>query len=416
MMQRFIVSRGLSRSATRSFSASHVDLFNKSEEHAALRDMVKAFAKEKLDPQAMEYDQGEKFNRPLFNELGELGLLGVTVDEAYGGSGLDAAAACIIHEELSSSDPGFTLSYLAHSMLFVNNVSQNASHEQKLKYLPDACSGAKIGGMCMSEPDHGTDVLGMRTSAKKVEGGYRLNGTKMWITNGCVDDNELGDVFLVYAMDEASASLPRKTFSMFIVEKGMEGFKLGQRIKNKCGMRASPTAELVFDDVFVSDAQLVGDEGKAIICMMRNLEIERVTLGAMATGIAKRCIGQMNGYAKERKAFGKPLHQFGQMQRYLANSYAEYQASRTYLYNTANNLSLSTAGSRLETDGVKLVSTTMAKNVADNAMQVLGGNGYMAEYQVERLWRDSKLLEIGGGTLESHQKNMSHELIEMTDL
>ena len=340
----------------------------------------------------------------------------MTVDEQYGGSGLDAAAACIIHEELASSDPGFCLSYLAHSMLFVNNVQFNANHEQKLKYLPDACSGATIGGMCMSEPDHGTDVLGMRTSNKKVDGGYVLNGTKMWITNGCVDDDTLGDVFLVYALDESSADQPKKTFSMFIVEKGMEGFSLGQRVKNKCGMRASPTAELVFEDVFVSDDQLVGEEGKAVICMMRNLEIERVTLAAMATGIAKRCVGQMNEYARERKAFGQPIHKFGQMQRYLSNSYAEYKASRTYLYDVANNLALSNAGSRLETDGVKLVSTTMAKNVADNAMQVMGGNGYMAEYQVERLWRDSKLLEIGGGTLESHQKNMSHELIHMTDL
>jgi len=189
-----------------------------------------------------------------------------------------------------------------------------------------------------------------------------------------------------------------------------QGFSLGQRLKDKCGMRASPTAELVFDGVVVPAGNLVGEEGKATLCMMRNLEIERVVLAAMAVGIGRRSLQAMNTYASERRAFGKPLRDFGQIQRHVAESYAEYMAAKTYLYHTALSLDLDQAGNRLDTDGVKLVCTTMGKNLADRAMQVLGGYGYMGEYAVERLWRDAKLLEIGGGTLESHQKNMARDL------
>jgi len=263
----------------------------------------------------------------------------------------------------------------------------------------------------MSEPAHGTDVLGMQTVAKKnSKGGWTLNGQKMWITNGCVDDETLGDMFLVYARTAGDGVPATKAISLFLVEKGMAGFSLGTRIKDKCGMRASSTAELVFEDVEIPPENLVGEEGGAVLCMMRNLEIERVALAAMSCGIAKRSIEMMNTYANERKAFGQPIMEFGQIQRYIANSYAQFMSGRSFLYNVAGEMELDQAGNRLDTDAVKLYCTEMGKNVADNAMQVLGGNGYIGDYVVERLWRDSKLLEIGGGTLESHQKNMVRDL------
>jgi len=304
-------------------------------------------------------------------------------------------------------DPGFTLAYLAHALLCANNLNQNGSVEQKKKYLPALCDGSAIGGMCMSEPGAGTDVLGMRTTARRDGDEYVLNGAKMWITNGAISDTELGDVFLVYARMEDAG---RKELSMFIVEKGFAGFSLGQKIHDKLGMRASTTAELVFEDCRVPAANRVGEEGTATIHMMRNLEIERVGLAAMSLGIARRCIEIMNEYAKDRKSFGKPLNRFGQVQRHIAESYGEFMAGRAYTYEFAGRMSLTEPGTRLDSDGVKLYCSTMGKNVADRAIQVLGGYGYVGEYRVERLWRDAKLLEIGGGTLEAHQKNMTGDL------
>jgi len=396
---------------TRAFSSADFDLFNPTEEHEALRGMLRSFAEEEVDPQALEFNKREEFNRPLFNQLGDLGVLGVTVPEEYGGSGMDAVAACIAHEELSAADPAFCLSFLAHSMLFVNNLVQNGSEEQKQRFLPDACSGKIIGGMGMSEPGAGTDVLGLRSTVKKDGSDYILNGQKMWITNGYQEDGSTGDAFLVYARhDDAKKS---SDLSLFLVEKGMPGFSVGQKILDKCGMRASHTAELVFEDVRIPAENLVGEENGAMLCMMRNLEIERVVLGAMATGIARRCVEVMAGYSQERQAFGKPIAAFGQIQRHVAESYAEYMAGRSYLFNYARGMKLENSGTRLESDGIKLFTTTMSKNVADRAIQVLGGYGYCGEYQVERLWRDSKLLEIGGGTLESHHKNMCKDLARM---
>jgi len=389
------------------------DLFNPTPEHKALRDMARSFVEAEVEPQALEHDRAERFNQPLFRRLGDLGLLGVTVDDRWGGSGLDAVAAVIAHEELSASDPGLCLAYLAHSMLFANNLSLNGSDAQRARYLPGACSGALVGGMCMSEPDAGTDVLGMRTSARVVDGGYVLNGAKMWITNGALDDHTLGDVFLVYARVEGDA---RAALSMLIVEKGDAGFSLGQRIKDKLGMRASGTAELVFEDCFVPAERLVGERGAATLHMMRNLELERLTLAAMSLGIARRCVEIMNSYASDRAAFGKPLRDYGQIQAHIADSYAAYMAGRSYVYNVAASLSLDSAGNRVDSDGVKLYCARMAKEVADRAIQVLGGYGYVGEYNVERLWRDARLLEIGGGTNEAHQKNMTRDLAKVRAL
>ncbi len=385
------------------------DLFNPSSEHLALREMVRGFAEREVEPQAAEYDRTESFNEPLFRKLGELGLLGITVPERFGGTGLDAVAAVIAHEELAAVDPGFTLAYLAHAMLFANNLAQNGNDDQRQRYLPPACDGRAICGMAMSEPAVGTDVLGMQTRAIKDGDGYVLDGAKMWITNGCISKTELGDTFLVYAR---TAEGPRG-LSLFLVEKGMPGFKLGQKLTDKLGMRASPTAELVFDGCRVPAHNLVGEPGDAVGHMMRNLELERLTLAAMSLGIARRSIEIMNRYANERKAFGKPLNSFGQIQRHIADSYAEYMAGRSYVYATAARLDLGSSGNRVDSDGVKLYCSTMAKNVADRAIQVLGGYGYVGEYRVERLWRDAKLIEIGGGTIEAHQKNMARDLSQV---
>ncbi len=389
------------------------DLFNPTDEHAQLRDMVRRFVETEVEPQALEHDRTETFNLDLFRKVGGLDLLGVTVGDEFGGAGMDAVAAVIVHEELAASDPGFTLSYLAHSMLFANNLYQNGNDAQRAKYLPAACSGDAVCGMCMSEPDAGTDVLGMRSVARKDGDSYVLNGNKMWITNGAIAKGELGDTFLVYARLEGAA---RNELSMFIVEKGMAGFSLGQKIEDKLGMRASTTAELVFEDCRVPAENLVGTEGSAMLHMMRNLEIERLTLAAMSLGIARRSIEVMNNYARDRKSFGEPLNRFGQIQRHIAESYAAYMAGRSYTYNVAAAMDLAKPGQRLETDGVKLFCSTMGKDVADRAIQVLGGYGYTGEYHVERLWRDAKLLEIGGGTIEAHQKNMTRDLSRLDRL
>ena len=383
------------------------DPFNPTEEHTALRRTMRDFVEREVDPQAAAHDRSESFNLGLFRQLGELGVLGITVPERFGGAGMDAVAAVIAHEELAAADPGLCLAYLAHSMLFVNNFYQNASDEQRVRYLPDVCSGAKIGGMCMSEPSVGTDVLGMRTTATRKGDVYLLNGAKMWITNGAIDDRELGDIFLVYARTGDKGT---RALSLFLVEKGFPGFRLGQKLKDKLGMRASTTAELVFDQCEVPAENRIGHEGDAVGHMMRNLEIERLTLAAMSLGIARRSIEIMNRYAGERKAFGQPIREFGQIQSHIATSYAAWMAGRSYTYNTAAHLDLASGGHRIDSDGVKLFCATMAKEVADRAIQVLGGYGYVGEYQVERLWRDAKLLEIGGGTVEAHQKNLTRDL------
>jgi isovaleryl-CoA dehydrogenase len=389
------------------------DPFNPTEEHAALRRTLRDFVEREVDPQAAAHDRSESFNLALFRQLGELGVLGITVPERFGGAGMDAVAAVIVHEELSAADPGFCLSYLAHSMLFVNNFYQNASDEQRVRYLPDVCSGAKIGGMCMSEPSVGTDVLGMRTTATRKGDAYVLNGAKMWITNGALSDTELGDIFLVYARTGDKGA---RALSLFLVEKGFPGFRLGQKLKDKLGMRASTTAELVFDQCEVPVENRIGNEGDAVGHMMRNLEIERLTLAAMSLGIARRSIEIMNRYASERQAFGQPIREFGQIQSHIATSYAAWMAGRSYTYNTAAHLDLASGGHRIDSDGVKLFCATMAKEVADRAIQVLGGYGYVGEYQVERLWRDAKLLEIGGGTVEAHQKNLARDLARLSVL
>jgi isovaleryl-CoA dehydrogenase len=256
----------------------------------------------------------------------------------------------------------------------------------------------------MTEPEVGTDVLAMRTQARRDGDAYILDGTKTFITNGGIDEDTLGDAFVVYA------ATGDRSITAFLVERGMEGFSLGQKWMDKLGMRASNTSELLFKGVRVPAANRLGEEGAGSLAMMRNLEIERLTLAAMSCGIAKRCIQVMIDYANSRKTFGVPIRKHGQIQRYIAESFAEYRAARTFLYDTARRIDLEATGQRVDSDALKLFASQVGKRVADAAIQVLGGNGYMGEYVVSRLWRDAKLLEIGGGTLEAHHKNLTNDL------
>src|SRR5262245_14368157 len=381
-----------------------LDLYAPTPEHALLADTLREFVAREVEPQAAEHDRSERFNHALFQRAGEVGLLGVTLPEEVGGAGLDATAAVQVSEALSTADPGFALAVLAHSVLFAQNVNVNGSAEQRRRVLPRAASGEWIGGMCMTEPSVGTDVLAMATRAKRDGDVYVLDGVKTFITNGGVDEHTLGDCFVVYA------ATGTREITSFLVEKGMPGFRLGQKWKDKLGTRASFTAELVFEGVRVPAANRLGEEGQGTIQMMRNLEIERLTLAAMSLGIAQRCLEVMLAYASQRKSFGVPRREQGQVQRHLAESFAEYRAARALVYDTARRMDLAAVGQRVAADASKLFAAQVGKRVADAAIQVLGGYGYMGEYVVERLWRDAKLLEIGGGTLEAHHKNLTKDL------
>jgi len=361
-----------------------------------LREMLADFTRNEVEPQAAKHDESGTLNRELFLQLGELGLLGITVPESAGGAGMDAVASCIVHEELSWSDPGFCLAYLAHSILFVNNFYYSSNADQRAHYLPKVISGEWIGGMGMTEPGAGTDVMGMSTTAVKDGTDWILNGTKTYITNGCE-----GHCFLVYAMQGDQVT-------SFIVDRDCPGFSTSEHI-DKLGMRGSTMSELIFDECRVPGANLLGKEGEGLIHMMRNLEIERLTLAAMSCGIARRCLEIMIRHGQERISFGQPINRFGQIQKYIAESYAMTEAARCLVYNVARQVAPDLRN-RIGSDAAKLFAAPVGKTVADHAMQVMGGAGYCREYPVERLWRDAKLLEIGGGTLEAHQKNLAKDL------
>jgi isovaleryl-CoA dehydrogenase len=374
-------------------------LLNPTEEHAMLRQTVSEFVRAEVEPQAEEHDRVGKLNAALMRRVGELGLLGITVPEEAGGAGMDAIAAVIAHEELAWSDPGFTLAYLAHAILFVNNFYWAASPEQRSRYLPRVLSGEWIGAMAMTEPAVGTDVLGMKTTARRRAGGYVLDGRKTFITNG-----PEASVLIVYAMLDDQVTT-------FAVERAFPGFSTGEKIP-KMGMRASTMCELIFDGCEVPEENLLGREGGGITNMMRNLELERLTLAAISVGIGRRCLDIMSRYAVERRAFGQPIADFGQIQRHIAESYAGTEAMRALVYGVARRVGPNRRN-RIGTDAAKLFAATTAKQVADNAMQVLGGYGYCSEFRVEQFLRDAKLIEIGGGTLEAHQKNITRDLIRM---
>lgn len=372
------------------------ELVHPTPEHQMLREMVAGFVRDEVEPQAEAFDRKQELNRALFNRLGDLGLLGITVPAEDGGSGMDATAAVIVHHELAKSDPGFCLAYLAHSMLFVNNFYWSADAEQRARVLPKVMSGEWVAGMGMTEPGYGTDVLGMKTTAVRHGDVYVMNGTKTYITNG-----PDGHVFLVYAKVDGR-------LTSFLVDRDCPGFRVSNPI-HKMGMRASTMSELIMENCEVPAANLLGREGGGVTHMMRNLEIERLTLAAMSLGIADRCLDIMVRYANERIAFGQPINSFGQIQRFIGEGYAETEAARALIYSVARTIGPDSRN-RLGSDAAKLFAAPVGKRVADNAMQVMGGSGYCVEYPVERLLRDAKLIEIGGGTLESHQKNITKDL------
>ena len=373
------------------------NLFTPTQEHEYLRQEVRDFCKSfDMDKQAEIHDQKEHLNLELFRAIGERGWHGVTIPEQYDGMGMDTTAAVIIHHELSKYDPGFCLGYLAHSMLFVNNFFYCSNEEQKQKFLPPTLSGEWVAGMGMTEPGHGTDVLGMTTTAEKRGDKYILNGTKTYITNG-----PEGHIFIVYAKVEGR-------ITCFLVTADAPGFAASNHIP-KMGMRASSMSELIFTDCEIPVRNLLGEEGGGLVHMMRNLEIERLTLAAMSLGIADRCMELMLEYGHQRQAFGQPINRFGQIQKMIGDSYAMTEAARCLIYNVARNVGPNLQN-RVGSDAAKLFAAPVGKQVADNCMQVYGGAGYCREYPIERLLRDAKLLEIGGGTLESHQKNLTKDL------
>ncbi len=360
-----------------------------SAEEKELQKVCRDFASKELAPFAEKHDHEESFNLSAFKKMGELGVLGITADPEYGGAGLGATAATIVMEEFGKACAGSTLSYLAHSILCVNNIQNNGSPEQKAKYLPKLVTGEHIGCMGMSEPEYGSDAVGIQTKAKKTSQGYEINGTKMWITNA-----QYADVAYVYTRTGEE----RKNLSTFIVEKGTPGFHVGKPI-HKMGMRSSPTGELVFEKAQVGAGQLVGREGDSIYHMMKNLDIERITIAGISLGIAQACVDQCVKYAMERKQFGKHIGNFQLIQKMIAEMATETEMMRAFLYSIAKEYDKGVRGPSVAAM-VKLQLPKMATKIALDAIQLHGGYGYSREFPLERMMRDNKLNEIGAGTNE----------------
>ncbi len=360
------------------------------EEENALREVARNFAQNELAPVAEKHDHDETFNLQAFKKMGELGILGITADPEYGGAGLGATAATIVMEEFGKACAGSTLSYLAHSMLCVNNINTNASTEQKEKYLPRLITGEHIGAMAMSEPGHGSDAVGMQCKAVPKGDYYEVNGNKMWITNA-----QFADIVYLYTR----TGKDKKDLTTFIVEtKNTPGFSVSKEI-HKMGMRSSPTGELSFENAKVPVENRVGAEGDSVHHMMKNLEIERLTISGISLGIAQACVDQCIKYANEREQFGKPLGQFQMIQKMIAEMASETEMMRHFLYNTCKEWD---AGKVSNTAAamVKLQLPKMATKIALDAIQIHGGYGYSREFPLERMMRDNKLNEIGAGTNE----------------
>ncbi len=360
-----------------------------SSEERELTGLCRAFAEREMAPFAEKHDTEESFNLNAFRQMGELGVLGITADPEYGGAGMGALAATIVMEEFAKACPALTLSYLAHSILAVNNIQNNADPKQKAKYLPKLISGEWIGCMGMSEPEYGSDALGLQTSAKLKGKNYILNGSKMWITNA-----EYSNLAYVYARTGPE----KKDLSTFILEKDAKHYKTGKPI-HKMGMRASPTGELIFDNVSVSASNRVGEEGQSTYHMMKNLEIERITIAGISLGVAQACVDQCLRYANQRKQFGQTLGNFQLIQKMIAEMATETEMMRNFLYNTAYRYDRGERGPTVAAM-VKLALPKMATKIALDAIQLHGGYGYAREFPVERLMRDNKLNEIGAGTNE----------------
>jgi len=370
-----------------------------------LRDTVRAFAQNKIAPYADEIDRNNSFPRELWPQLGELGLLGITVEEEWGGAGLGYLAHCVAMEEISRACAAIGLSYGAHSNLCVNQLRRNGSADQKSRYLPKLISGAHVGALAMSEPNAGSDVVSMRTRADKKGDRYILNGAKMWITNGPV-----ADTMVVYAKTDRTAGA--RGITAFIVEKGFKGFSTGQKL-DKLGMRGSDTSELVFEDCEVPQENVLGVVGNGVNVLMSGLDYERAVLAAGPVGVMQACIDLVIPYVHQRTQFGQPIGRFQLIQAKLADMYVTLNASKAYVYAVARACDRGET-TREDAAGAILYAAERATWMALETIQCLGGNGYINDFPAGRLLRDAKLYEIGAGTSEIRRMLIGREIFEKT--
>lgn len=376
--------------------------FGLGEEIEALRETVHRFAQEKIAPLAAEADARNDFPAPLWAEMGALGLLGITAEPEFGGSGMGYLAHVVAMEEISRACAAVGLSYGAHSNLCVNQISRWGTPEQKRKYLPALCSGETVGALAMSEAGAGSDVLSMRLTAEKKNDRFVLNGSKMWITNG----PDAGTL-VVYARTAQQAAA--RSITAFIVERGMPGFSVAQKL-DKLGMRGSNTGELVFENVEVPFENVLGVEGEGVKVLMSGLDYERVVLAGGPLGIMAACLDVAVPYVRERRQFGQPVGAFQLVQGKLADMYTALNASRAYVYAVAAACDRG-APARKDAAGCILFAAERATQVALDAIQLLGGNGYVNEYPTGRLLRDAKLYEIGAGTSEVRRWLVGREIV-----
>lgn len=379
--------------------------FNLGEEVNMLRDMVYQFSQNEIAPLAEETDRNNEFPNHLWKKMGELGLLGVTVAEEYGGSAMGYTAHVVAMEEISRASASIGLSYGAHSNLCMNQIDKNGNADQKARYLPKLCSGEHIGALAMSEPNAGSDVMGMSLKAEKKGDHYVLNGNKMWITNG-PDAN----TYVIYAKTDPAAR--SKSLTAFIVERGFTGFSRHQKL-DKLGMRGSNTCELVFQDCEVPVENIMGEEGDGAKILMSGLDYERAVLSGGPVGIMQACMDIVVPYIHDRKQFGQSIGEFQLMQGKIADMYTDLSASRAFLYAVAQACDRGETA-RKDAAAVILYTAEKATQMALQAIQALGGNGYVNEYPTGRLLRDAKLYEIGAGTSEVRRMLIGRELFKET--
>ena len=378
-------------------------LFDFGDELEMLKESVFNFSSKEIYPIASDLDQKNTFPNQLWRKLGDLGLLGITVDEKYGGSNLGYLAHIIAMQEISRFSPSVGLSYGAHSNLCVNQIFRNGDVEQKEKYLPKLITGEHVGSLAMSETNAGSDVVGMQLKAEKVNGGFVLNGHKMWITNA-----PSANILVVYA--KTSPDLNSKGITAFIIENEFEGFSIGKKI-DKVGMRGSDTAELIFDNCFVPENNILGQIDKGVHVLMSGLDYERAVLAGGSLGIMQGCMDIVVPYVKERVQFKKRLADFQLIQGKIADMYTTMNACKSYVYSVGRACDNGFT-TRKEAAGAILYAAEKATWLAGEAVQALGGNGYTNDYPVSRFWRDAKLYEIGAGTSEIRRWLIGREILE----
>jgi len=370
-----------------------------------LRGSVETFAADEIAPRAAEIDRSNDFPADLWHKMGDLGVLGITVEEEYGGAGMGYLEHCVAMEEISRASASVGLSYGAHSNLCVNQIRKNGTEEQKRRYLPGLIGGAQVGALAMSESGAGSDVVGMRLRADKRGDRYVLNGTKMWITNG-----PEADVLVVYAKTDPAAG--SRGITAFLIEKGMQGFSCAQKL-DKLGMRGSNTGELVFQDCEVPEEHVMGGVGRGVNVLMSGLDYERAVLAAGPLGIMQACMDVVLPYIHERKQFGQAIGEFQLMQGKIADMYTTMNAAKAYVYAVAKACDRGET-TRKDAAGAILYAAEKATWMALEAIQVLGGNGYINDYPTGRLLRDAKLYEIGAGTSEIRRMLIGRELFRET--